>query len=174
MGSQRVRQDRVTFTFTLLGLWLQQAGATLHCGVQTSCCRGSPCCRARALGCTGSVVAAHGPWSIPASAVAAHRLSCPEACGISQTRDQTHGPCICRWILNHWNTREVPSSDLLHVNIPNIFYGRDYLFPIEKYYSWLLCQILADHIWVGVFLGFWFCYIGQCACFCVSTILFWL
>ena len=25
----------------------------------------------------------------------------------SPTRDQTHVPCISRWILNHWTTREV-------------------------------------------------------------------
>ena len=25
----------------------------------------------------------------------------------SLTRDQTRSPCIARWILNHWNTREV-------------------------------------------------------------------
>ena len=28
--------------------------------------------------------------------------------GSSQTRDQTCGPCIGRWILNHWTSREVP------------------------------------------------------------------
>ena len=33
------------------------------------------------------------------------------------TRDQTHLPCIARWILNHWTTREVPG----------------YLFWISKY-----------------------------------------
>ena len=27
----------------------------------------------------------------------------------SPTRDQTCAPCIARWILNHWTTREVPS-----------------------------------------------------------------
>ena len=26
----------------------------------------------------------------------------------SQTRDQTHVPCIGRWILKYWATREVP------------------------------------------------------------------
>ena len=26
----------------------------------------------------------------------------------SLTRDRTHVPCIRRWILHHWNTREVP------------------------------------------------------------------
>ena len=28
----------------------------------------------------------------------------------SWTRDQTHVPCIGRWILNHWTTREIPFS----------------------------------------------------------------
>ena len=27
----------------------------------------------------------------------------------SPTRDQTHIPCIVRWIFNHWTTREVPT-----------------------------------------------------------------
>ena len=27
--------------------------------------------------------------------------------GSSQTRNQAHLPCIARWILNHWTTREV-------------------------------------------------------------------
>ena len=30
----------------------------------------------------------------------------------SQTRDQTRVPCICRQILNHLTTREVPSGNL--------------------------------------------------------------
>ena len=37
-------------------------------------------------------------------------LSCPVACRnlSSLTRGWTHIPCIGRWILNHWTTREVP------------------------------------------------------------------
>ena len=46
-----------------------QAGAPLHCSSQASHCAGFSCCRAHAL----------GMW---ASVVAAHRLSCPVACGI--------------------------------------------------------------------------------------------
>ena len=44
------------------------------------------------------------------SVVATCRLSCPKACGIlvPQTRDQTHGPCIAKQILNHLTSREVP------------------------------------------------------------------
>ena len=30
----------------------------------------------------------------------------------SQTRDQTHGPCIGRWILSHWTAQEVQFSKL--------------------------------------------------------------
>ena len=42
------------------------------------------------------------------SLVAACGLSCPRVCGILGTRDQISVPCIGRWILNHWTTREVP------------------------------------------------------------------
>ena len=31
----------------------------------------------------------------------------------SWTRDQTQVPCIGRWILNHWTTREVPRMGFL-------------------------------------------------------------
>ena len=30
----------------------------------------------------------------------------PQHVGSSQTRDRTRVPCIARWILNHWTTRE--------------------------------------------------------------------
>ena len=35
-------------------------------------------------------------------------------CLSSLTRDWTHTPCIGRWNLNHWTTREVPFCPLLH------------------------------------------------------------
>ena len=50
---------------------------------------------ARALGCTGFSRAAHG-------------LSCPRHGESSQTRNETHVPCIGRPILNPWTIREVP------------------------------------------------------------------
>jgi len=34
-------------------------------------------------------------------------LVAPPHVGSSQTRDGTYVPCIGRWILNHWTTREV-------------------------------------------------------------------
>ena len=52
------------------------------------------CCRVTGLSGLGSVVVAH-------------RLSCSTACEIFWTRDRTHFPCVGRWILYHWTTREV-------------------------------------------------------------------
>ena len=60
-----------------------------------------PSCRVQAPEHMGSVVAVLG-------------LSCPAPCGILvPTRDRTHVPCIERWILNHWTTREVPLKKFL-------------------------------------------------------------
>ena len=39
--------------------------------------------------------------------LSAHGLSCLVQMGSSQTKDQTRGPCIGRWILNRWTTKEV-------------------------------------------------------------------
>ena len=48
------------------------------------------------------------------SIVASHRLSCSHNMWdlSSLTGDQTWIPCIERWILNHWTTREVPFHPL--------------------------------------------------------------
>ena len=46
-------------------------------------------------------------------------LVAPQHMGSSQTRDQTHVPCITRWILNHWTTREIPW--LCFRSIPSLF-----------------------------------------------------
>ena len=45
-----------------------------------------------------------------ASLVVACELSCPLACRILRAwwRIESVSPCIGRWILNHWTTREVP------------------------------------------------------------------
>ena len=48
-----------------------------------------------------SVAADRGLWSLGSVAVALG-LSCPTACEIFWTRDQTSVPCIGRQILNHW------------------------------------------------------------------------
>ena len=31
----------------------------------------------------------------------------------SPTRDQTHIPCVARWVLNHWTSREVSNQGFL-------------------------------------------------------------
>ena len=41
------------------------------------------------------------------SAAVAQGISSPLACGVSPGRDQNCAPCIGKWILNLWNTREV-------------------------------------------------------------------
>ena len=79
--------------------------------VQAPHCSGSCYCRTRTLGMRASV---------------AHRLSCPMAHEIFLARDQTHGPCIGRQILNQWTTREVLFLFLIclsHQNIRSIKTG---------------------------------------------------
>ena len=63
--------------------------ATLGCCARASHCRGLSCCRAWA------------PEHMALFVARGHVES-------SQTRDQTHVPCIGRWILKYWATREVP------------------------------------------------------------------
>ena len=42
------------------------------------------------------------------SVVGVHGLSCPMACGIFLDQELNPCPCISRWILIHWISREVP------------------------------------------------------------------
>ena len=71
-------------------VWASQ-GLLSSCGSQASHCAGFSCCGAWAPGHAGLLT----PWHV----------------GSSWTGDQTHVPCISRWILNHWTTGEV----LIHV-----------------------------------------------------------
>ena len=52
----------------------------------------------RGTGVSSCSMQAQQPWSTG--------LVGPQHGGSSQTRDQKHVPCIARWILNHWTTRE--------------------------------------------------------------------
>ena len=92
--------------FSSCGEW----GLLSSCGARTSHCGGFSCCGAQALGRAG--------FSSCSLQALEHRF-CSRVClvalwhvGSSQTRDQTHVPCIGRWILNHRTTREVPSIDI--------------------------------------------------------------
>ena len=55
----------------------------------------------RRLQHTASAAADRGLWSL-GSAVVTRALSCPTACEIFWTRDQSSVPCVGRQILNHW------------------------------------------------------------------------
>ena len=48
------------------------------------------------------------------SVVVEHGFNCPAACGILRYPDQSHVPCIGRWIPNHWATREAPLREILN------------------------------------------------------------
>ena len=60
---------------------------------------------------------------------------------ISLTRDQIHLPCIGRWILNHWATREVSTHWYLKVKYSGSIYATELgksmnrALPLER---WLL------------------------------------
>ena len=53
------------------------------------------------------------------SVVAACKLRCSSVWGLSSsTRDWTYVPCIARWILNHWTTKEGPQRKfLMHLGV---------------------------------------------------------
>ena len=87
--------------------------------------------------CVHSRVVAHGLSSCDTRAPEHTDFSSCDAraqllCGMwnlsSQTRDRTCVPCIARWILNHWTTREVPdfllqllgSKSLLQASLFNL------------------------------------------------------
>ena len=80
------------WAFTSCGGW----ELLCSCGAQVSHCR------ARALECTGfSCCSSRAQWLWHECLVA------PKHVESSRTRDWTHVPCIGRWILNHWTTREL-------------------------------------------------------------------
>ena len=71
---------------------LRLVGAALHCGMQASHGSGFSCCRALALGLQTSVVAVHRLRDVATGLVALRHVES------SHIRDQTHVPCIGRWI----------------------------------------------------------------------------
>ena len=77
------------------------------CGVQASHCSSFSFCRARTLG-----YERFGHCSTQAKESCCTGLSALRHVGSSQTRDRTYVPCIGRWILNQWTTREAPPAFL--------------------------------------------------------------
>ena len=94
--------------FAELGIFLQlqQVGTTLQlrCSgfslqrLHLSQSTGSRACRLQQLQLLGS--------RSQASVVVARGLRCLSECGIFLEQGSTRVPCIARWILNHWATRE--------------------------------------------------------------------
>ena len=90
-------------------LQLRQVGATFHCGARASYCGGFSCYRAlgmwaQQLWLAGSRAQDQQLWRTG--------LVVPRHVGSSWTRDQTHVPCIGRWVLNHCATREFPQISI--------------------------------------------------------------
>ena len=81
------------------GLFVSARWLLSSCGLQVFSlqlwCTGSRACGLCSLRHAGSLVEACG-------------LSFPAACGILVPRPGNKPPCIGRWILYHWTTREVP------------------------------------------------------------------
>ena len=78
---------------------------------------GLPCCPGLSLvvACwllvmVASLVVDCGLYGTQAQKLWPMALVTPQHVESSQTRDQTGVPCIGRWILNHWTTREVQKS----------------------------------------------------------------
>ena len=91
-------------------------------------CSGLPCCRAQALGHSGSGVVACGLSSWQHTGVVAS-----QHVGSSQTRGGTHVPCIGKQILNHWTTKE-PTHRLFREKKLFFFYSIDILRE-ERHYN---------------------------------------
>ena len=58
----------------------------------------------------------------------------------SLTRDQIHVPCIARWILHHWTTREVPMyfsflCFILVSSTPRLMFSLGLIFPSQILFS---------------------------------------
>ena len=104
-------------------LQLRQAGATLHRGARASHYRGLSCCRAQAPDAQAQQLWLTG-------------LVAPRHVESSQTRAQTHVPCIGRQILNHCATREAQQLIfLIHL--------KKYLSIYLSIYLWLRWVFVA-------------------------------
>ena len=86
---------------------------------------------ARALGHGASVAGALLPWDIWGL--------------ISWTKDQTCVPCVGRWPLNHWTTREVLRKIFLKEILPVLFYRIMQFSPVSSPNSALI-QHLSNPI----------------------------
>ena len=113
----------VAFCCCPQALWLQQAGATLHC------CAGFSLRWPLLLQSTGSRslgFSSCSTWALQLRLVGCRPLAqqlwrtgllAPQYAGSSQTRDQTSVPCIARCVLNHWTAKEAPLLSYFSVSL---------------------------------------------------------
>jgi len=100
--------------FSSCGKW----GLLSRCGTRVSHCSGFSCCRIQVQGHVGSV------WNT--GLVALRHM------GSSRSRDQTCVPCIGRWIVNHWTTKEV-----LEWYFDSLIWGHiTIIFPVKLLRVW--------------------------------------
>ena len=79
----------------------------------------------------------HGPYSLWPQELWRTGLIAPWRVGSSWTKNQTCVPCIGRWILNHWTTREVPAFNILNRNVYKAFHvGCCPWLDFQKAESW--------------------------------------
>ena len=97
------------------------------------------CFGAWALEWTGSVVVVYG-------------LSCPTCGSLLPNQESNYIPCIGRWILNHWSTREIPypsfQGQVKH--LPHCFFPDS---PVELLFASPVALSLPLHYWCssGIF-----------------------
>ena len=97
---------KIVYLF-IIDLFLATLGALCYtwafssCGAWASHFSGFPRCQGQA--------------HVQTSAVVIQELSCPGHEGASQTRDRAGVPCIARWILNRWTTRDAPMWTIFKV-----------------------------------------------------------
>ena len=95
----------LSYFLKIIYLFLAKLGICCCVWAFSSCSGGGGCsslrCSVRWLLLLQSTGSRH-------TAVVMHGLRCSRRVGSSQTRDWIRVPCIGRWILNHWTTREVP------------------------------------------------------------------
>ena len=92
------------------------------------------------LRCIASLVATRRLQNVGASVVVTRRFNCSAAYGnfSSLTRDWTCVPCIARWILRYWTTKEIPKLLFLYVIVAWL---SSYLI------HWLLAFLIYDLLW---------------------------
>ena len=108
-------------------------GPLPSCGVPASLCGGLSCCGAQAPGGRASEVVVPG-------------LSCPVAHGIFLDQGGTGVPCIARWILIHWTTREALGNVLIA-----LYGGTHLIFAITQEATFIaFCFHFASQVVLAV------------------------